>query len=438
VDGMLRTFNDETLGAHRKSLEHRRGMEAHSNVVAAYGRTPLSPSTELFLLSTRDVCVIRQRPFSLGTIGCDAQSNDKDVSEWQAVIQMFDQDANFQIVRFASTGSDLLQDTPRLVRMLRTTEPTFHEGWAAFQNSFAASEMYGSNGCKYPVVVKDLQELQTAHITHHLSHVIYEHRVWYDLSLNTPDKFVAIRKWCSTNGVAMVCDEILTFLTCDCPFPFSYQKALQGDNKHLRPDFVLVGKYCGLSALLMCDQALGLLTPTGDMTPRHLQTNYLRSVRHSRTTYSDGMALLRSRRLLEYVQKEKVLEVGGKLTDDLPGLFRQAGLPVPKDGGGFLWRYEESQLKDIDSFELGLQLDAGNRVRLFLDTSVTRLTQAILKWATKVDLEVLSIVGRRTNSTGGVEFEVEWSGFTEHTWEPEESLHNCRELVSAYIESCSK
>ena len=69
-DGDLQKFGREQLKAHRKTVAHKKEVVAHSCVMAAYGRTPLSPSVEYSLMTARDRGYYHESPFTLGTIGC--------------------------------------------------------------------------------------------------------------------------------------------------------------------------------------------------------------------------------------------------------------------------------------------------------------------------------------------------------------------------------
>ena len=259
-DGTLCLFFPSQLLKHRQSVQHKQDMIASSCVVAEYGRTPLSPSVERTLLRGRDGRDSFELPFTLGTHGCEYRPHDAHVHEWLSVIRQFDPVAGFVAVRFGLCASDLLADLFRLVSLMSIKRSPQRQGWAAFEHSYAASSLFLPEGCSgLPTIVGSLEDLELAHNTQKLSHVVYEHRTWDGLVLRTPQMYRGVREWCIDNNVAMVCDEVLTFLACDVPFPFSYQKALERRNqKH--PDFVVLGKYCGVSVILMCTQGFKLLT----------------------------------------------------------------------------------------------------------------------------------------------------------------------------------
>ena len=132
-----------------------------------------------------------------------------------------------------------------------------------------------------------------------------------------------------------------------------------------------IGKYAGLSAMLVCQRAVALAGHVGGLDV------YCTLLRESRTVMIDVLALLRSTKTLQWVRKNKVLCEGEKLTKELPVLFEAAGIPAPTLGSGLLWRYKHNTAGKLIEFQLHSMMDNRLQLRLFLDTTIPRLRHAI-------------------------------------------------------------
>ena len=360
----------------------REATEDHRSASQVYGKTPLS------LRAQRDLIAVLVGGVSpdpdlhfLGfsqSIGCDGRRDDaRYLMPWLNAMRIFDEAAGFRVVRYGTSGTDVLTDLPRISTLFdRAHAPA---NWAAYgHDTFAAYTFHDKPGG--PHVVSDLAALGTLHSTKPISHLVYEHRAWGTLVLKTPDEYLGVRKWCTENRVALVCDEVLTFLTTDCPLAFSY---LQVGGAFCRPDFVLVGKYCGLAVLLMCEIAASLLPPPPPESSVDPVEVFLNLVRTDRTIFVDVTVLQRSTVLLETVVSNGWLVAGAKITRELPQSFRAAGLPVPAHGGGFLWKYSVGDRKRLTGLAILSDLDVAYRVRFFLDTDMRMVDQLAAVWAVR-------------------------------------------------------
>ena len=343
--------------------------EKYSQAGLLYGRAPVSADVERNIFNDLAPLGYSQ------SVGCDEKDGDKRyLGPWCAQMQGLDMEAEFRPVRFGCSASDLLLDLPRIAtRFNAVGGPNCN--WATFAGSFCAAFFVDKPGG--PQVVCDLPGLGRLHSKTPISHFVYEHRVWDTLILGPREMYMELRAWCTRNCVAFVCDEVLTFLTTDCPLPFSYLQV--GPGSFPRPDFVLVGKYCGLAALLMCKDAALLLPAAAEGF--YPVVDFLNHVRTDRTTFVDATALQRSTVLLQNLVSREWLGAGAAITRGLPGIFRAAGLPVPAQGGGFLWKYDEKQQDSLAGLDILSSIDCGWRVRFFLDTSLEVVAKLAKRWA---------------------------------------------------------
>ena len=173
-DGGLQMFTKSQLSSHLTTQRHLNTLQTNSNVVAEYGRTPLSAGAEQRMKYHTDP-IAKRHPFTFGTHGCEYRPHDQPILDWLELVQKFDTLAKFKIVRFASSASDLLTDLPRIVSLMNDCyeplreqkegpDPPENGGWAAFEGSFSASSLFQPPWCAgRPRIVDNVEQLTKVH-----------------------------------------------------------------------------------------------------------------------------------------------------------------------------------------------------------------------------------------------------------------------------------
>ena len=388
-------FKAPELKAHRRTVTHTLNLQSRITMVCRYGCQPLSPATEssLQLMDSKYITAALRHPFHFGVVACEDGQASAVRAHWEEALGKFDPSAGFKVIRFAAAVCDLIMDLPLLMFKLMSPDDDKKVGRVRpraviFEGSYAASDVFAPVSLYFDVhVIKEnslksmkkvVATLTKEHAQTPFLYLLYEHTLWQDFGELGTDVYRSIRQWCSAQGVPMVCDETLTFLTGGKGHAFAYQRALEEENKLDHPDFVLVGKYAGVAAMVACNQAREL---TQEKTDDSLQ-RFIVAAAHRRTVYADVFTLIRSTGLLEWAHQRNVTKTGTLLSKAVPEELRKHGLPAPAAGGGFLWLFSKQQVKAMERKQCRLanMLDVGSRMRLYLDTTPDMIKQQARMW----------------------------------------------------------
>ena len=148
--------------------------------------------------------------------------------------------------------------------------------------------------------------------------------------------------------------------------------------------------------------------------------------------------MLRSTLLLKWYVQSKIAERAALLSDELPRILSELGLPVPPMGGGFLWKFTDDQLAQMGDYPgLRRRLDYQGRLRLYMDWDVDSVRIQAQAWAADTSNDnrghadercvVSKVVNHREREDGGgTEFLVKWQQYDmEASWEREAVVSQC-------------
>ena len=381
-------FDTREMGNHLTTSSHiSRQEECDSDTwYANYGRTPTSKSLELaifknFPSETREFMF---SPIRQGVSGCTDIPGPEE-QQWEKEINMFLPTANLKAVIFDSSATTILARLRHLTFGLlngctsndyKFRDHTFNHIIVGIADSFVASDLYRSQSQGMVIVAEDsMIKTLTALMEEQLVvAVVYDHMRYTDLTLRSKQTFLNLHEWCSNNHAALICDETLSFLMRAPSFSFA-------DGIDKVPDFIVVGKFVSVSCLLATDYSKRLfgVRVTGEAnTDSNNFKEFLAWANNIVTTRCDHVTLLRSTRILQWVNKNKadILENIELMNAQVPEIFGRAKLPTPT-GHGFVWFFDEKSCDALKRTHSGKQvcekLSFSNKMYLYLDTSPVKM-----------------------------------------------------------------
>ena len=398
VDGGTLFFDYRQMYNHLKSLAHT-DRQKDCDVTewcSNYGRIPLSHHLELEVFANfqNETYHALHRPFRDGSTGCEQLSGPEEKA-WQTKINLFHPNANFKAVVFDMKVSNIMNSLRYLAFGLLggCSQFNFLPGdnnskhvVVGIADGFVASDLYCSQAQNMVIIADNdrmIQELTALRSKQTIVAIVYDHMRYTNLTLRPVNTFDALYGWCDINGVALVCDETLSFLFRGPSFAFAT------DNDKL-PDFVIIGKFASISALLATDRAIRLVSFLRDNvfnTNGENFQNYLYWANNLTTFRCDHITIQRSTKVLTWVfeNKTQIIENIAMMNEHVPKMFGDAGLPRPS-GHGFVWHFDEHACTELQKNLSGRnvleRLTFSKKIYFYIDT---RPAMATLMLATCIE-----------------------------------------------------
>jgi hypothetical protein len=185
---------------------------------------------------------------------------------------------------------------------------------------------------------------------------------WSTLTQRSRALVVMVQAICKEFKVSLLADECLCGMGAAGLGLFAFERV------GFSPDFVLIGKRFGLSALLARGE-------TAKLCGRHdsaLKVTPLVALSTCTTTWALRSIVLKAVALISVA-----LDDWGVLSEDrscVPDMFEAVGLPRPH-GGGFLWMWDE---RDMDTMKKsGIHLDGHRRYHMPMDIGIDTMEKWI-------------------------------------------------------------
>jgi hypothetical protein len=392
--GVELVFNAQEMQQHLLSQDHvdLRSSFKDARWIGAYGRQPLSPVGERSLftnLTPADAEVlsnITRQPFTYGLTGCE-QIVTKLELDWAKTLGNFADGAVFTAVYFSSSVSAILRTlAPLLVGLKQgSTASRFTNFDAAESNilviegSYAASPLFHTQSPMSVTIIsiKDLKkdlDAALSNVNRTVVCVIFDVMAYTTFEIRSRRVYKTIRDWCSTNHVPMVCDETLSFLSCGTTSLFAYIPVMSE-----QPDFVILGKFTGLSALVATSMApLIAGSSMNEIDRGNKFAAYIGWVINLATVRVEILALWRSKVLLQWALTSNLLKRATAMTDYVPGIFIEHDCPPPTRGCGFMWYFSDEAVTAMKHQEhsklIHKKLTYANKMYLHLDTTPNHLS----------------------------------------------------------------
>ena len=362
---------------HRETPAHvalKQAFEAeHDSWHSVYGRTPVSAMLEQDLFKNHhekpEVKACLNFPFTFGVRGCEDNHDTAEVS-WLKTMSKFDLKAEFKIVTFGLSVGDIINRLPLLTRGLlhgntidKFEVPTMTPALLVISNGYADSDFFKATCKTVPAAIVSASDASIERtLSNHLKSrtldyvgVILDPMMYQTLSFFPKDTYGRVRKWCESNNIPFIADETLSFLMRG-PSAFAYMNF--PDFK--RPDFILIGKFTSLSALLSTSSAIDLTgaraSPVTSATKRQdTFQRYLWWVGTIRTHRYEALTLMRSSVVLGWALESNLCQRMQEMETGVPETFSFFGLPTPS-GGGFIWYFDDDALQKLDETSLGKEI----------------------------------------------------------------------------------
>ena len=262
ANGVVALFDKKQMSNRLKSTAHKTKL-ADCNARywdANYGRAPVSSSMEKIIFANFHNYAQHSihNPFTAGSSGC-GDSICQEEEAFEKIINEFHDSADFKTVCFSAQATHLITRLWFLsFGLLKGSTPNTYLPVGDFTHivvgigeSYVASDLFRIQAQNFVIIndsesmINDLTSLFSKRL---IVAIVYDHMRYTDLKVRPEKTFCLLHKWCADNNVALVCDETLSFLMREPAFSFD----CGGEEL---PDFVIVGKFACISALLATKNA---------------------------------------------------------------------------------------------------------------------------------------------------------------------------------------
>jgi hypothetical protein len=394
--GNIKTFAPSELVTHRLRATHITNLLDKFDTNRHYGLGVLDPKTEQKLLDKSVVSSLATLPFSSVISGQDAHKS----PHWATFAEDLKKlDTELMPLMFGASASTMMQYLPPLmVKFIKSIQGRAYKQYkirgqkkVLYPTVLHLDGSYGSSVMSGPLASqwgtgeasgkhvwldvpldptkfkKTLNVIRKCHSNAiqseetHLLFLVIEGVRWNGLK-PLPDNFAAqVVALCRRLGIPVLADEVLSAPATFGWTYFAYQRAGFG----FTPDFVLMGKSLGVAVLVVKLHHDNPFISAFD--DGHCAT----LCRMLKTVAAEPFLLLRASALIQSLIKCDVLRHGTELSKQVPGILRQANLPVPVGGSGFLWFYADRDVQKLGRIS-GTVSDNSGRMRLPLTTTVAR------------------------------------------------------------------